>query len=68
MKIEDVWGHVNIIARGSGLAVVQLDLSFGVERDEYKDTPPQDCFELEIIEYYSTHRNKTALTIQSCFR
>ena len=67
-QISQVWGHVNVLAKGSGQAVIQLDVSFGVDYDEYKDTPPEDCFELRIREFYSTERNKTALTVESCFR
>lgn len=68
MQIPKVWGHVNIQGRGAGQAVVQLDVAYGVDWDEYKDTPPVDAFELTIHEYFSDRRNKSDLTIQACFK
>ncbi|CAG7731091.1 unnamed protein product [Allacma fusca] len=66
--IPQVWGHVNVIAKGAGQAVIQLDTSFGVDREEFKDTPPEDCFDLRVREFFSTERNKSILTLESCFR
>ena len=34
---DNVWGHVNLYARGAGQAVAQLDLSYGVDYEPFKD-------------------------------
>ncbi|OXA61880.1 Complement C3 [Folsomia candida] len=68
VDVSKVWGHVNIQGRGAGQAVVQLDVAFGVDWEEYKDTPPVDAFELKIVEYFSDRRNKSDLTVEACFR
>jgi hypothetical protein len=67
-KIPHVWGHMNVIAKGAGLAMVQMDLNYGIDYEPLKDFPTMDSFELHISEYYSPVRNKSAITIQSCFR
>jgi len=68
MQMTNVWGHVNIIGRGSGQAVVQLDTSYGIDWDDFKDTPVVDAFELTIRENFIDGRNRSILTIQSCMR
>lgn len=68
IPINSVWGHVNIEARGSGLVLAQMDVSYNVDYDPLKDTPSQKIFQLNVTEYYSSERNKTLITIQSCFR
>jgi len=59
---------VNIEGRGAGQAVVQLDVAFGVDWEEFKDTPPVDAFELKIREIFSDRRNKSDLVVESCFK
>ena len=59
---------MNVIAKGAGLGIVQMDLSYGVDYEPLKDYPTMESFELQITEYYSPVRNKSAITIQSCFR
>lgn len=65
--MELVWGHVNIEGRGAGQAVVQLDLSYGIDWEPFKDTGPVDPFDLKIQEHFGG-RNKSILTIEACFR
>ena len=67
-QIPNVWGHLNIIAKGSGQAVVQMDIDFGVDYDGFKDLAKIETFSLELKEFYSTFRNKSSITIQSCFQ
>ncbi|KDR15355.1 CD109 antigen [Zootermopsis nevadensis] len=66
--VPNVWGHLNVIAKGSGQAVVQMDISFGVDYEGFKEFAKTETFNLEIKEFYSTFRNKSYITIQSCFR
>lgn len=68
LQIPSVWGHVNVIARGTGQALVQLDVNYGVDYEPLKDQPSQPSFDLRIKEFYSNYRNKSIITIESCFR
>ncbi|XP_075233181.1 CD109 antigen-like isoform X2 [Lycorma delicatula] len=68
IEIPSVWGHVNVIARGTGQALVQLDVNYGVDYEPLKDQPSQPSFDLRIKEFYSNYRNKSIITIESCFR
>ena len=66
MDIPNVWGHVNLIAKGAGQAIAQLDVNWGVDFEPFKDQPATDCFNLTIDEYFHG-RNKSEITIKSCF-
>uniref|UniRef100_A0A8D8ZM66 Complement C3 n=2 Tax=Cacopsylla melanoneura TaxID=428564 RepID=A0A8D8ZM66_9HEMI len=66
--ISKVWGHVNIIARGQGHALAGLDVSYGVDSEHLKDRGSDEVFQLTVTEFYSPRRNKSAITMQSCFR
>jgi len=67
-QIPNVWSHLNIIAKGSGQAVVQMDIGFGVDYEGFKELAKIETFSLEVKEFYSTFRNKSSITIQSCFQ
>ena len=66
IDLDNVWGHVNLFAEGAGQAVAQLDVNYGVDYEPYKDHPASDCFDLRIREFFHG-RNKSEVTIQSCF-
>ncbi|RZF38559.1 hypothetical protein LSTR_LSTR006154 [Laodelphax striatellus] len=68
VPVLPVWGHVNVRARGSGLALIQLDVSYGIDHEPLRDRPSVPSFKLKVREYYSMHRNKSAITIESCMR
>ncbi|XP_063236923.1 thioester-containing protein 1 allele S1-like [Bacillus rossius redtenbacheri] len=68
LQIPGVWGHANVAARGSGQAVVQMDVSYGVDRAGLVERPARGCFQLAVGEFYPPSRNKSAVTIESCFR
>ena len=36
IDIKNVWGHVNIFAKGTGQAVAQLDVNYGVDYEPFK--------------------------------
>ena len=63
-----MWGHLNVVARGRGQALIQMDVAWGVDHDSLKDAPSEDSFELNVYEYYDDFRNKSKITIQTCFR
>ena len=66
MEATNAWGHVNIFAKGAGHAIAQLDVDYGVDYEPKKDQPPRDYFNLNITEYFHG-RNKSEVTIRSCF-
>ncbi|XP_014294600.1 CD109 antigen isoform X1 [Halyomorpha halys] len=67
-ELKHIWGHVNIIGKGAGLALVQMDVSYGVDWEPLKDNPSRDNFNLRVREFYSHERNKSAITIETCMR
>ncbi len=90
VDVTNVWGHMNLYAKGAGQAVAQLDLTYGIDYEPFKvkncltietiqsriyttislifqDQPPKDCFNLTIDEFFHG-RNKSEITIKSCFR
>jgi len=67
VDIPNVWGHVNLFARGRGQALAQLDLTYGVDYEHHRDVAPKDCFDLKIKEFYYG-RNKSEIVTRSCFR
>lgn len=68
VQVPKVWGNVIVLAQGAGQAVVQMDVSYGIDYEAFAEVPTIQTFGLNITEYYSTYRNKSALIIQSCFR
>jgi CD109 antigen len=68
LQIPNVWGHLNVVARGRGQALIQMDVAWGVDHESLKDAPSEDSFELRVHEYYDDFRNKSKITIQTCFR
>ena len=36
IDIANVWGHVNLYARGAGQAVAQLDVNYGIDYEAFK--------------------------------
>ncbi|XP_014256603.1 CD109 antigen-like [Cimex lectularius] len=68
IELRSIWGHLNILGQGAGLALVQMDLSYGVDVDTFLDKPTIDSFSLSINEYYMEERNKSAIIIEACTR
>ncbi len=66
LHIPNVWGHVNLVANGAGQAIAQLDVNWGVDYEPLKDQPASDCFTLTVREFFHG-RNKSEITIESCF-
>ncbi|XP_071744217.1 CD109 antigen [Lepeophtheirus salmonis] len=67
IDIPNVYGHVNFFAKGSGQAVAQLNVEYGVDFEPFTDKSPKDYFHLTIKENYSG-RNKSEIEIESCFK
>lgn len=68
LQMNKVWGHINVIGRGAGLALVQLQMSYGVDDRALVDKPAERNFDLTIREFYSAARNKSLVTIEVCTR
>ena len=66
ISIPNVWGHINLVANGAGQAIAQLDVNWGIDYEPYKDHPAQESFNLTVKEYFHG-RNKSEITIKSCF-
>ena len=66
LEIPNVWGHINFEARGAGQAIAQLDVNYGVDYEPKKDHPATPSFNLDIKERFHG-RNKSEITIESCF-
>ena len=58
--IPNVWGTVNLFAKGRGQALAQLDLTYGVDVEFNRDIAPKECFDLKIKEFYHG-RNKSEI-------
>ncbi|XP_069938701.1 CD109 antigen [Cherax quadricarinatus] len=68
IPIQNVWGLVNVVAHGAGQAILQLDVSYGVDWTPLKKQPPVDAFELEVREFYTPFGNKSHCNIKVCAR
>uniref|UniRef100_A0A146M1Z5 CD109 antigen n=1 Tax=Lygus hesperus TaxID=30085 RepID=A0A146M1Z5_LYGHE len=66
IQMKRVWGHVNVMGRGAGLALIQLHVNYGVDVGSLLDEPSTKSFGLTIREFYSPVRNKSAITIEAC--
>ena len=67
IDIPNVWGTINLRARGRGQALAQLDLTYGVDVESKRDIAPKECFDLKIKEFYHG-RNKSEIVTKSCFK
>jgi hypothetical protein len=66
IPITNIWGHVVILASGSGQALAQMDVVFGVDNEQFIDSPPEECFTLSIQEAFRG-RNKSEIDVKTCF-
>lgn len=67
-QIKNVWGLVNVVAHGAGQAILQLDVSYGIDWTDLKKQPPVDAFKMVINERYSKFRNKSICNVEICAR
>nr|XP_045602144.1 CD109 antigen-like [Procambarus clarkii] len=65
--LEKIWGHISIVGRGSGQALVQLDYSYGVDDEPLLDQPPVQAFDFTVVSKFSG-RNNSHLEITTCQR
>ncbi|XP_047481542.1 CD109 antigen-like [Penaeus chinensis] len=68
IPIKNVWGLVNVVAHGAGQAILQLDVSYGIDWTDLKKQPPVDAFKMVINERYSKFRNKSICNVEICAR
>jgi hypothetical protein len=64
--LDNVWGHINIVGKGRGQAVIQLDYAYGVDYDDLKEKSPIEVFHLDVRETYRTFRNKSIIDVELC--
>lgn len=65
-KLERPWGIVEVRSQGRGLSLFQMVSSYRVDRQELTDQSDKTTFGLKILQYYSTARNISAITIEVC--
>nr|BAR45623.1 macroglobulin complement-related 2 [Ammothea sp. RS-2014] len=65
--MPDVHGNIEAISTGGGLALLQLDVSFGVDRKRVMIPPPVKAFDLMVDASYSG-RNNSHLHYDVCVR
>lgn len=63
----NVWGHCDVLAKGAGLSVIQMDVSYNVDRDFLLVPPAYEAFELTLLPHFSG-RNRSHINIRSCVR
>ncbi|EEC04468.1 conserved hypothetical protein [Ixodes scapularis] len=63
----NVWGHCDVLAKGAGLSVIQMDVSYNVDRDFLLVPPAYEAFELTLQPHFSG-RNRSHINIKSCVR
>ncbi|XP_068239791.1 CD109 antigen-like [Palaemon carinicauda] len=68
IPIDRPWGHVYLLAQGSGQAIAQLETSWGVDLPEFLLKPPRTYFSLMVKEDYLFPRNKTHIRTSICAR
>ncbi|CAL4126204.1 unnamed protein product, partial [Meganyctiphanes norvegica] len=66
--LDRVFGHINLIAKGSGQAVAQLEMSWGVDVTWGIKKPQKSYFDLKVKEKYHQFRNKSVITTTACTR
>ena len=60
-----VYGHAEVQAEGAGLAIVQMDVTYNVDRDYLLVPPAQDAFDLH-VETSFWGRNKSHIEVKTC--
>lgn len=65
-QIPRPWGHVYLEAKGSGQAVAQMEMTWGVDLDRYLEKPPRKYFDLTVTETYPRFRNKSIIHTKIC--
>nr|XP_045599597.1 CD109 antigen-like [Procambarus clarkii] len=67
-KLENIWGHASLVAKGSGQAIAQLEVSWGVDVLGSIEQPHKRYFDLNVLEKYHQFRNKSIVTTTVCAR
>ncbi|KAG1649942.1 CD109 antigen [Nymphon striatum] len=67
LVMPNVHGSLESVANGGGLALLQLDVSFGVDRNRVMVKPPVNAFDLN-VKYLFSGRNNSHLHVNACVR
>ncbi|KAL7648240.1 UNVERIFIED_CONTAM: hypothetical protein RMT77_000143 [Armadillidium vulgare] len=65
--LNGVFGHIDVVGRGSGQALLQLSYGYGVDIEDGLDVPPVPSFDFN-LEARFWGRNNSYVTITSCQR
>ncbi|XP_076046263.1 CD109 antigen-like [Oratosquilla oratoria] len=66
IPIQNVWGLVNVVAHGAGQAILQLDVSWGIDWTAIKKLPPVESFSMTVKERFSYFGNKSIAIVHIC--
>ncbi|OQV18021.1 putative CD109 antigen [Hypsibius exemplaris] len=66
-EIPNPWGQIQAIARGSGYALLQMDVEYTVDHWRYIVPPPVKAFDVYIDVIY-TGKNNSILILKPCAR
>lgn len=67
LDIPNAFGAVTIKAQGSGLAIVQLNVDYCVDWQDFQIQPPMRSFDLDVSATFKG-RNSSHISIKSCQR
>jgi CD109 antigen len=55
-----------VVGTSSGQAVMQLNVQYGIDVEDLRDTPSRPYFDLYVDETYSHFRNKSHINVTAC--
>nr|BAR45625.1 macroglobulin complement-related 1 [Scolopendra japonica] len=67
MTIPNVWGHVQVLATGAGLAILQMSVQYTIDYDPLIIQPPVKAFDLNVRARFSG-RNSSIINVKTCQR
>lgn len=67
LQVPNVWGHIEVIARGSGMAILQLDVSYSIDYSPLLIPPAENAFDLTLQATFSG-RNNSYIHVTTCQR
>ncbi|KAJ8926001.1 hypothetical protein NQ315_009856 [Exocentrus adspersus] len=65
--IPNAWGTVKVQAKGTGYAILQMDVQYNVDVARFQTQPPVPAFDL-VTRHYTFGRNQSHITYFSCQR
>ncbi|GAB6026185.1 hypothetical protein CHUAL_012396 [Chamberlinius hualienensis] len=67
ISIDKVWGHLGVHAKGTGMALLQMEVSYSVDHQPLVIPPSERAFDLIMSATYSG-RNNSVMNVMACQR